>query len=194
MPGFSNDICVHFFCFPWALCQEHVELKSHLPFTPLKTLYDDKGQSLGVVSKKKKETFKWSFNLDELSDSDDDEGEIARRKMQRQATFTAPAAVGMARSEPRRGADASSGDSSGAKRLYKQDDAVYVDGRCNLCGAGPFNNLDRFSDHMVQHTNLRKIHEAIRNKTGTVTCNACGKPFNNVPALGQHRCKNATKR
>ena len=68
VPGFSNDICVHFFCFPWALCQEHVELKSHLPFTPLKTLYDDKGQSLGVVSKKKKETFKWSFNLDELSD------------------------------------------------------------------------------------------------------------------------------
>jgi hypothetical protein len=34
---------------------------------------------------------------------------------------------------------------------------------------------------------LRKIHEAIRNKTGTVTCNACGKPFNNVPALGAHR-------
>ena len=58
VPGFSNDIFVHFFCFPFALCQEHVELKAHLPFTPLKVLYDDKGASLGVVSKKKKEAFK----------------------------------------------------------------------------------------------------------------------------------------
>ena len=190
VPGFSNDIFVHFFCFPFALCQEHVELKAHLPFTPLKALYDDKGASLGVVSKKKKEAFKWSFNLDELSDDEDDEGEIAKRKMQRQATFTAPTSpAGMARSERRGAAVVSS--TAGPKRLYKQDDSVYVDGRCNLCGAGPFHNLDRFSDHMVKHTNLRKIHEAIRNKTGTVTCNACGKPFNNVPALGAHRCKTA---
>ena len=195
VPGFSNDICVHFFCFPWALCQEHVELKTHLPFTPLKKLYDETGASVGVVSKKKSEKFKWSFNLDELSDDEDDDGDIARRKMQRQSTFTAPAAPsGMARSE-RGGASKSSGENPDApKRLYKQDDAVYVDGRCNLCGAGPFHNLDQFSDHMVKHTNLRKIHEAIRNKTGTVTCNACGKPFNNVPALGAHRCKNATNR
>ena len=190
VPGFSNDIFVHFFCFPFALCQEHVELKTHLPFTPLKALFDDKGESLGVVSKKKKEAFKWSFNLDELSDDEDDEGEIAKRKMQRQATFTAPTSpAGMARSERRGAAVVSS--TAGPKRLYKQDDSVYVDGRCNLCGAGPFHNLDQFSDHMVKHTNLRKIHEAIRNKTGTVTCNACGKPFNNVPALGAHRCKTA---
>lgn len=190
VPGFSNDIFVHFFCFPFALCQEHVELKAHLPFTPLKALYDDTGASLGVVSKKKKEAFKWSFNLDELSDDEDDEGEIAKRKMQRQATFTAPTSpAGMARSE-RSGAAVGS-SAAGPKRLYKQDDSVYVDGRCNLCGAGPFHNLDQFSDHMVKHTNLRKIHEAIRNKTGTVTCNACGKPFNNVPALGAHRCKTA---
>lgn len=190
VPGFSNDIFVHFFCFPFALCQEHVELKTHLPFTPLKALFDDKGESLGVVSKKKKEAFKWSFNLDELSDDEDDEGEIAKRKMQRQATFTAPTSpAGMARSE--RGGAAVVSSAAGSKRLYKQDDSVYVDGRCNLCGAGPFHNLDQFSDHMVKHTNLRKIHEAIRNKTGTVTCNACGKPFNNVPALGAHRCKTA---
>jgi hypothetical protein len=190
VPGFSNDIFVHFFCFPFALCQEHVELKTHLPFTPLKALFDDKGESLGVVSKKKKEAFKWSFNLDELSDDEDDEGEIAKRKMQRQTTFTAPTSpAGMARSE--RGGAAVVSSAAGSKRLYKQDDSVYVDGRCNLCGAGPFHNLDQFSDHMVKHTNLRKIHEAIRNKTGTVTCNACGKPFNNVPALGAHRCKTA---
>jgi hypothetical protein len=148
-----------------------------------------------VVSKKKAEKFKWSFNLDELSDDEDDDGEIARRKMQRQSTFTAPALQsGMARSDLSGASKSSNADPSAPKRLYKQDDAVYVDGRCNLCGAGPFHNLDQFSDHMVKHTNLRKIHEAIRNKTGTVTCNACGKPFNNVPALGAHRCKNATNR
>ena len=59
VPGFSNDIFAPF-GFPFAP-PEHVELKSHLPFTPLKALYDDKGASLGVVSKKKKEAFKWSF-------------------------------------------------------------------------------------------------------------------------------------
>ena len=71
---------------------------------------------------------------------------------------------------------------------FKQSD-IWIDGSCALCGSGPYHNLDRFSDHMVEHTNLRKIHEAIANKTGTVVCNQCKKPFNNVPALGAHRCK-----
>jgi Cys-rich protein (TIGR01571 family) len=75
VPGFSNDICVHFFCFPFALCQEHAELRSHLPFTPLKTMYTNTGESLGVADRKKPEKFKWSFNLDDVSDDDNDAGE-----------------------------------------------------------------------------------------------------------------------
>jgi hypothetical protein len=43
---------VHFFCFPFALCQEHAELRSHLPFTPLKTMYTNTGESLGVADRK----------------------------------------------------------------------------------------------------------------------------------------------
>jgi Cys-rich protein (TIGR01571 family) len=197
VPGFSNDICVHFFCFPFALCQEHAELRSHLPFTPLKTMYTNTGESLGVADKKKPEKFKWSFNLDDVSDDDDDAGEVAKRRAERLAavSMNAPRAQGMS------GGGANKGDAkketppphdyeTGPKRVHKQDDSVYVDGRCNLCSAGPFHNLDKFSDHMVEHTNLRKIHEAIRNKTGTVTCNACAQNFNNVPALGQHVCRN----
>ena len=192
VPGFSNDICVHFFCLPIALCQEHVELKSHLPFTPLKKLYTETGESLGVVDKRKKEKFKWSFNLDEVSDDDDDDGTLAKRKSQRQESLanTPPAQQDMSRAA--RGPSAYVTETGGqkAKRTHKQDDSVYVDGRCNLCTAGPFHNLDAFSDHMVTHTNLRVIHEAIANNTGTVTCNACGRAFNNVPSLGQHRCRN----
>ena len=67
---------------------------------------------------------------------------------------------------------------------FKQSD-IWIDGSCALCGSGPYHNLDRFSDHMVEHTNLRKIHEAIANKTGTVVCNQCKKPFNNVPRSGR---------
>ena len=82
----------------------------------------------------------------------------------------------------------------GSKKLsFKQDDR-WIDGSCQLCGAGPYHQLDGFSDHMVTHTNLRKIHEAIQDGSGTVRCNACKKSFNNVPALGQHKCKPAKKK
>ena len=47
VPGFSNDICMHLFCFPFAICQEHVELKRNVPFVPLKRLYDDRGSRWG---------------------------------------------------------------------------------------------------------------------------------------------------
>ena len=39
IPGYSNDVFVHLFCFPFALCQEHVELKKNTPFVPLRRLY-----------------------------------------------------------------------------------------------------------------------------------------------------------
>jgi|TARA_B110000977_G_scaffold21696_1_gene25989 hypothetical protein len=177
---------------PFALCQENMELNRSLPFTPLKKLYTPTGESVGITVHKKKEKFRWSFNLDDVSDDEDDEHskEVQKRRIERQQSvaLNAPAQQGMSKSSSAKFKNPHDLE-SGPWRLYKQDDSIRVDGRCNLCGSGPFHNLDQFSDHMVQHTNLRKIHEAIRNKTGTVTCNKCAKPFNNVPALGGHRCR-----
>ena len=189
VPGFSNDICMHLFCFPFAICQEHVELKRNVPFVPLKRLYDDRGESLGIKETRKPK--KWTFDLDAYATDDegeDPEVQQRRQKAERrmQNTVGAPGTQGgMSRDQ-----DAG----SGSKKLsFKQDDR-WIDGSCQLCGAGPYHQLDGFSDHMVTHTNLRKIHEAIQDGSGTVRCNACKKSFNNVPALGQHKCKPAKKK
>ena len=181
IPGYSNDVFVHLFCFPFALCQEHVELKKNTPFVPLRRLYDDAGERVATGIMDKKKSRKWTFNLDEISDDEDDEGALAERRAERrrQGTIVPPNSTA-----------AMTKDAGGEKHrvAFKQSD-IWIDGSCALCGSGPYHNLDRFSDHMVEHTNLRKIHEAIANKTGTVVCNQCKKPFNNVPALGAHRCK-----
>ena len=77
---------------------------------------------------------------DELSDDEDDDGEIAKRRMQRQATFTAPTSpAGMARSE-RSGATLKLGSTAGpaavqAGRLGARLSAVY------LKWPGPFSPL-----------------------------------------------------
>ena len=79
VPGFSNDICMHLFCFPFAICQEHVELKKNTPFVPLRRCTTTPASASPPASWTRK-VAKWTFNLDEISDDEDDEGALAERR------------------------------------------------------------------------------------------------------------------
>ena len=72
-----------------------MELNRSLPFTPLKKLYTPTGESVGITVHKKKEKFRWSFNLDDVSDDEDDEHskEVQKRRIERQQSvaLNAPA-------------------------------------------------------------------------------------------------------
>ena len=91
IPGYSNDVFVHLFFFPFALCQEHVELKKNTPFVPLRRLYDDAGERVATGIMDKKKSRKWTFNLDEISDDEDDEGACGASRGASQTGHHSPA-------------------------------------------------------------------------------------------------------
>ena len=137
---------------------------------------------LDVVSKKKKEAFKWSFNLDELSDDEDDDGRSlsagcsGRRHSRRPRALPAWRAASAAAPRLFRPPPDPSGCTSRTTRCTSTGGAI--------CAARDLSTIwtSSLTTWSSTRTCERSRRDPEQDRDGHLQ--RLRKPFNNVPALG----------